>query len=139
MEDDESPDEKTEKSKITLPEIQNTITPRQKIMTSKTKVDASLSNNLSYENLQTANPTYDSKTADRKSHRRVQKDRYNSKSTLIGSKKSLSIAKATPIENFVSHKINVNQDPITTTLHEMDQIIRSDSIIFHQRINLIRK
>ena len=51
MEDDESPDEKTEKSKITLPEIVNTITPRQKIGTSKTKIDASLSNNLSYENL----------------------------------------------------------------------------------------
>jgi hypothetical protein len=28
MEDDESPDEKTEKSKITLPDITNTITPR---------------------------------------------------------------------------------------------------------------
>ena len=121
MEDDESPDEKTEKSKITLPDITNTITPRQKIMTSKIKVDASLSNNLSYENLQTANPTYDSKTADRKSHRRVQKDRYNSKSTLIGSKKSLSVSRpGEASENFVSQKINVNQDPITTTLNEMD-------------------
>lgn len=94
MEDDSSPDEKTDKSKsITLPDITNSATPRrEKIGTSITKIDASLSNNLSYENLQThtAVPTYDSKTADRKSNRR--KDRYNSKSTLIGSKKSISLS-----------------------------------------------
>ena len=59
MDDDESPDEKTDKShkskSITLPDITNSnATPRrEKIGTSITKVDASLSNNLSFENLQT--------------------------------------------------------------------------------------
>jgi hypothetical protein len=49
--DESAPDEKTEKSKITLPDIATSVTPRKNIGTSKTKVDASLSNNLSYENL----------------------------------------------------------------------------------------